>query len=183
MRVKELTPPEDRSGVVYKIKCRCGDYYIGESGRSANTRLKEHKAACRLANFDRSAVAEHAWKDGHVIVWDHVEILDTATDERQRRVKEAIYIKMAPPGMRINRDEGFDLSPLWLSGVQKLQKPRCNGREENPRTLRPGRMLYPTPPSTPPPNHRRPTPNIKMRRMARTSHAEQDRVPTCQALA
>ena len=37
------------------------------SGRTTNTRVKEHKAACRLANFGRSAGAEYAWNDGHVI--------------------------------------------------------------------------------------------------------------------
>ena len=70
---------------------------IGKTGRSANTRLKEHKAACKLANFDRSAVAEYAWKDGHVIEWDQVDILDTSTDERQRRVKESHLHQDAPP--------------------------------------------------------------------------------------
>ena len=60
-KVKDPTPPEERPGIVYKIKCICGDFYIGETGRSLTARMKEHKAACRLAAFERSAVAEHAW--------------------------------------------------------------------------------------------------------------------------
>ena len=146
---------------MYKIKCLCGDYYIGETGRTTNTRVKEHKAACRLVNFDRSAVAEHAWKDGHVIEWNEVEVLDTATDERQRRVKEALYIRMAPPGVRMNRDEGREVSPLWLNAIRELRTQR------DQKTIQTG-MLQPNPPATPPPSHRRPTPNIRTRR---TSHA------------
>ena len=42
--------------------------------------MKEHKAACRLAAFDQSVVAQHAWQAGHEIQWNDVEILDTATD-------------------------------------------------------------------------------------------------------
>ena len=79
-KVKDPTPPEERPGIVYKIKCICGDFYIGETGRSLTARMKEHRAACRLAAFERSAVAEHAWQAGHEIEWDDVEILDTATD-------------------------------------------------------------------------------------------------------
>ena len=66
-RVKDPTPPEERPGVIYKIKCICGDFYVGETGRNLTTRVKEHKAACRLAAFDRSSVAEHAWQEGHEI--------------------------------------------------------------------------------------------------------------------
>ena len=36
---------------MYKIKCLCDDYYIGETGRTTNTRVKEHKAACRLTDL------------------------------------------------------------------------------------------------------------------------------------
>ena len=34
-------------------KCICGDFYIGESG---GERIKEHKAACKYAHFDKSPV-------------------------------------------------------------------------------------------------------------------------------
>ena len=78
MKVKDPTPPEERPGIVYKIKCICGDFYIGETG-SLTTRMK-HKAACRLAAFERSAVAEYAWQAGHEIEWDDVEMLDTVTN-------------------------------------------------------------------------------------------------------
>ena len=59
-KVKDPVPPEERTGVVHKIGCICGDVYIGETSQSMSTRIKEHKAACRLANFERSTVAEHA---------------------------------------------------------------------------------------------------------------------------
>ena len=32
----------------------------------------------RLAAFDKSAVNEHTWQDGHYINWGNTEILDTA---------------------------------------------------------------------------------------------------------
>ena len=41
-----------------------GPLYIGESGRKLGTRIKEHQAACRVADFGRSPIAEHAWQDG-----------------------------------------------------------------------------------------------------------------------
>ena len=93
--------------------------------------MKEHKAACRLANFEKSAVAEHAWQDGHIIEWDQVTILDTASDLRERKTKEALYIKLAPPGCRINRDEGKDLSPLWLNAIKNcFRRGQRRGRDE-----------------------------------------------------
>ena len=68
MKVKDPTPPEERPGIVYKIKCICGDFYIGETGRSPTAKMKKHKAACRLGAFERSVVTEHAWQAGHEIV-------------------------------------------------------------------------------------------------------------------
>ena len=81
-KVKDPAPLEERPGVIYKIRCICGDFYVGETKRMLATRLKEHKAACRLGAFERSAVAEHAWQEGHEIDidWNDMEILDTARD-------------------------------------------------------------------------------------------------------
>ena len=110
-RVKDPAPPEERPGVIYKIKCICGDFYIKETKRTLTIRLKEHKAACRLTTFERSAVAEHAWQGGHEIEWNDVEILDTTKDMQERKVKESLYIRMAPKTYLINRDEGRESCP------------------------------------------------------------------------
>ena len=54
--------------------------YIGETGRTLKTRVKEHLSACKYARFEISAVAEHAWQDGHCIDWEGVKILDVASN-------------------------------------------------------------------------------------------------------
>ena len=43
MKVKDPTPLEERPGIIYKITCICGDFYVGETKRTLATRLKEHK--------------------------------------------------------------------------------------------------------------------------------------------
>ena len=63
---------------------------------------------------------------------------------------------------------GFPSRPLHLGFISFRTALRCSKGEGNPHMLRPGRMLHPKPPSTPPPSHRRPTPNIRTRRTART---------------
>ena len=65
-------------------------FYIGQTGRSTNMWIKEHMRACRLAKFESSAVAEHAWQDGRIIEWDQVEIVDTAASTSERLVKEVL---------------------------------------------------------------------------------------------
>ena len=40
--------------------------------------MKEHRAAARLGQLEKSAVAEHAWMNGHAIDWDDVRVLDEA---------------------------------------------------------------------------------------------------------
>ena len=162
-KVKDPLLPEDRSGVIYKLGCLCGDFYIGQTGRSVNTRIKEHKVACRLAKLEKSAVTEHAWQDGHVIEWDQAEIVDAAKSTWERLVKEAIHITLAPPGCRMNKDEGMDLSPLWMNAILAMRdrQRRMQDRRRTP-------PIVPRPPSTPPPNIRRPTPTLRRRL---TSHA------------
>ena len=87
----------------------------------------------------------------------------------------------------MNRDEGKDLSPLWLNAIKNSKHGQRRGREETdgrghrplqdrrphpppPNIGRPTPTLRtrPHPPSTPPPNIRRPTPTLRTRR---TSHA------------
>ena len=65
-RVKDVDPLLKRAGVVYKIPCSCGQEYIGETKRTLETRLKEHQAATRRGETEKSAIAEHAWAKQHL---------------------------------------------------------------------------------------------------------------------
>ena len=67
-------------------------------------------------------MAEHAWKDGdHQINWDNVDIIDRAQGMTERRVKEGIYIGLAPPGLTLNTDIGLELSPIIMRAARGLQ--------------------------------------------------------------
>ena len=82
-KVKDPLPVEKQANVVYKVPCSCGKVYIGETKRRLETRLKEHKEACVKGQTTKSAIAEHAWLEGHPINWDGTRILQRgAGDER-----------------------------------------------------------------------------------------------------
>jgi hypothetical protein len=49
-----------RTPGIYSIRCECGKVYIGQSGRSIQIRIKELNRRIRLAQTDKSAVAEHS---------------------------------------------------------------------------------------------------------------------------
>ena len=94
VRVKDPIPIEKKSGVVYEVPCSCGKVYIGETKRFLKTRMKEHRAAARLGQLEKSAVAEHAWQDGHTIDWSDVRILDETPKNSVLLIKEALHIRL-----------------------------------------------------------------------------------------
>ena len=120
-----------------------------------STRIKEHKSACRLGNFEKS---EHAWQDGHSFEWDNVEILDTAMGFISRHTKEAAYIKLRTTSTsKMNRDEGRPLS------VMAEYPERCHQARSNASTNEPSTIATTIIPATPPTH---PTPRCA------TTHAD-----------
>ena len=63
---------------------------IGETKGKPDTRLKEHQDACQSGVLEKSAVAEHAWKDHHSIRWEEVTVVDRTRPEKLP-LKEAIH--------------------------------------------------------------------------------------------
>ena len=56
--------------------CRCSRTYIGETIRRLDDRLKEHREACELGETEKSAVAEHVWKEQHQMDWGKTGVVD-----------------------------------------------------------------------------------------------------------
>ena len=55
------------------------------------------------------------------IDWDNVEVLDQENDLCGRNVKEGIEISLTNKKLRINRDEGRDLSSEWFAIIEKIR--------------------------------------------------------------
>ena len=98
---------------------------MGETKRTLTTRLKEHKAACGLGAFVRSAVAKHAWQEGHEIDWNDIEILDTAKDLQERKVKESLYIRIVCL-MNRDRENSYCYGPSRMLRRETKTSPSTN---------------------------------------------------------
>jgi hypothetical protein len=62
---------------VYNVHCECGQVYIGQTGRSIETRVKEHQLHICLQQPDKSAVTEHSISLGHRIQLQNTTIQST----------------------------------------------------------------------------------------------------------
>jgi hypothetical protein len=64
MKLKEL---RDKPQCIYRIQCKCGREYRGETSRTLGVRMKEHICNIRQWYFDRVKLAAHDFEEGHQI--------------------------------------------------------------------------------------------------------------------
>jgi hypothetical protein len=77
---------------VYSDPCVCGQVYIGQTGRSIETRIKEHHRHIRLEQPDKSALAEDSINRGHRIKLQDTVILCTRATYIDRMIREVTEV-------------------------------------------------------------------------------------------
>ena len=92
VKVKEPMPELKRKGVVYEVPCNdCDHVYIGETGRTLEKRLKEHRSAVKK-NDRKNGIGVHAWDTGHQVKWESASVKEVETNLSNRRIMEALHI-------------------------------------------------------------------------------------------
>ena len=121
VKLKDCIPLQQRAGVVYRIPCgTCPRVYVGQTCRTLDHRLKEHKRALTSGNLAQSAVAEHAAHESHVIDWKEAKVVDTHPRYHQRCAFESWHIRSETTTM--NRDDG-SLPQAYNTLLNYLRKP------------------------------------------------------------
>ena len=111
MQVKNKTPEQKQTGVVYEIPCKdCPEVYVGETKRTLKVRLSEHRQA-EKRGAPKNGIAVHVQKTNHFINWEGVTVQRRAEGFWLRRTVEAIQIRKATPNM--NLDSGLLLPMVW----------------------------------------------------------------------
>ena len=92
-KIKDKVPTKKHTVIVYTIPCsNCDIKYIGETGRSLQTRRCEHKRSVRYNKVEQSALAEYVQQTGHAISWENMQPIIKDNRLCQRRWNEACVI-------------------------------------------------------------------------------------------
>ena len=125
-------PVKDNLGLktpgVYCITCECGKIYVGQSGRTLKTRVKEHRRHIRHSHSDQSVVAERSINHDHTIRFQEIHILASKSGYMDRLIRKAIELDLHPNN--INREDGLVLSKTWKPVIQQLRRNRTQNQAQ-----------------------------------------------------
>ena len=121
MHTKDPVPQECRKAVVYRVLCgSCDMSYVGETGRTLQLRIKEHRRALTNGDPCMSTLAEHAINHHNNIAWEDAIVVDADPHMYRRQTLEAWHIRQEPNPM--NRDRGL-LPPVYDSLIRTHPPP------------------------------------------------------------
>ena len=114
--------PDNTKGCVYQIPCNsCNKCYIGQTGKSLEKRLEQHKNCIRYAQ-DNSAIFVHVRDNNHTINWTESKKLVLSNDMLERNVIESAFIKESfEKNMNISHGM-YKLDPLISKEICKIYR-------------------------------------------------------------
>ena len=112
VRVKQPREDRKKKGVIYEVPCKdCECVYIGETSRTLEKRLSEHKNGVKKHDT-KNGIAVHSWTNQHQVNWEAAKTRKVEGNYWRRRVLEALHIHREQHTS--NLDCGLAINPPWL---------------------------------------------------------------------
>lgn len=104
-KVKDKTPLERTSNVVYKIPCKgCDASYVGQTGRWLKTRMSEHDKNVNRDAKEHTALTKHKIEKDHQFNYDNVVVLAREKHEKKRQIHEMCHIVREKTSVNLRSD-------------------------------------------------------------------------------
>ena len=105
--------PKNDNGIVYKIPCGCGKFYIGQSGKNLEKRVSQHQYSVATGQHC-NAISCHTQHCNFPIKWKESEILYRNNNYIERNLIETACIQHTML-RNFNTSTGlFKVDPLFL---------------------------------------------------------------------
>jgi hypothetical protein len=73
--------------------------------------LHDHRHNLKEGLLEKSKLAQHAYEEGHRVVWDEARILEIESNSRYRKYKELAHVAcLKTPISQFS----LDISPIWI---------------------------------------------------------------------
>ena len=106
---------EKKFVAVYKIPCSCSKFYIGETRRRLETRMKEHQNACRKGLLKSQPFWNmHGKIETHIYQWEEATVINHARRSGELLAREAHHVQLTPGDECFNKDEDLELPESWM---------------------------------------------------------------------
>lgn len=131
-RTKSKTPQDDKSNVVYKIKCNgdgsnvCNKVYVGTTKTKLKTRLSGHKSDQKAKDKpleQKTALAAHCATTGHTPNFKNVDILTQENNYKRRYMLEMLHIINVPIENRMNyKSDTEHCAQIYRNTIERHRK-------------------------------------------------------------
>ncbi|XP_072152695.1 uncharacterized protein [Bemisia tabaci] len=98
---KKITSDKLRGSGVYRVDCKCGMKYVGQTGRSVRTRTNEHFANARLKKMGHSSLSDHLIETNHHSNECSVNLIHQCKKGRKMNLLEQLEIEKTKAGGNI----------------------------------------------------------------------------------
>jgi hypothetical protein len=91
-KIVPVTEAQQTKQCVYNIPCDYACYYIGETSRTSEVCITEHKHNLTQGLLEKSKSAQHAYEEGYKLCQNEAKVLQTQPDTTYRKYKESTHM-------------------------------------------------------------------------------------------
>jgi predicted GIY-YIG superfamily endonuclease len=103
-KLKDTTPKEHQSNIIYNIKCECDKNYVGQTQQYFASRFKQHKSDANKNTENKSALSQHLSTTGHLINFDDATVCHHQASRIKRNLLEMIQIRKTSNALNLKTD-------------------------------------------------------------------------------